>query len=226
MASRPSLRSSTNNRVATSTALPSVMKNPPEQSPIALRPSTRANETAGPAAKSTTSPSQKKRLSNESAAHQSIVTTRAASGPALAVSRRAPASSDPQSHHIPSKNTSLHPDRFHPNPRKRSFDALKSGSGLQLPNGSRMNDGLARWEPANGQYAHETLSTQSSSHRTEATDAQRSQAASNPDESRSLRSKAGGSRLKSDLATYFPNFEDVISGVTPEPGKFCSIVNS
>lgn len=38
------------------------------------------------------------------------------------------------------------------------------------------------------------------------------------EDTRSLRSKAGGSRLKSDLATYFPNFEDIISGALAEPG--------
>jgi hypothetical protein len=38
------------------------------------------------------------------------------------------------------------------------------------------------------------------------------------DDTRSLRSKAGGSRLKSDLATYFPNFDEIISGAPGEPG--------
>jgi hypothetical protein len=38
------------------------------------------------------------------------------------------------------------------------------------------------------------------------------------EETRSLRSKAGGSRLKSDLATYFSNFEDIITGVPQTPG--------
>jgi hypothetical protein len=38
------------------------------------------------------------------------------------------------------------------------------------------------------------------------------------EDTRSLRSKAGGSRLKSDLATYFPNFDDIISGVPQAPG--------
>src|ERR1700759_2606219 len=38
------------------------------------------------------------------------------------------------------------------------------------------------------------------------------------EDTRSLRSKAGGSRLKSDLATYFSNFEDIISGVSHAPG--------
>jgi hypothetical protein len=38
------------------------------------------------------------------------------------------------------------------------------------------------------------------------------------EDTRSLRSKAGGSRLKSDLATYFTNFDDIISGAPREPG--------
>jgi len=38
------------------------------------------------------------------------------------------------------------------------------------------------------------------------------------EEKRSLRSKAGGTRLKSNLATYFPNFEDVVAGVEYTPG--------
>jgi hypothetical protein len=38
------------------------------------------------------------------------------------------------------------------------------------------------------------------------------------EDTRSLRSKAGGSRLKSDLATYFPNFDEIISGAPAEPG--------
>jgi hypothetical protein len=44
------------------------------------------------------------------------------------------------------------------------------------------------------------------------------------DETRSLRSKAGGSRLKSDLAIYFPNFEEVISGKPQDPGAFKKII--
>ncbi|KAF2674300.1 hypothetical protein BT63DRAFT_7119 [Microthyrium microscopicum] len=42
------------------------------------------------------------------------------------------------------------------------------------------------------------------------------------EETRSLRSKAGGSRLKSDLAIYFANFEDVIAG-TPQPKEYLSL---
>ena len=38
------------------------------------------------------------------------------------------------------------------------------------------------------------------------------------EDTRSLRSKAGGSRLKSDLAIYFSNFDDIISGVPQAPG--------
>ena len=38
------------------------------------------------------------------------------------------------------------------------------------------------------------------------------------EDTRSLRSKAGGSRLKSDLATYFTNFDEIISGAPGEPG--------
>jgi hypothetical protein len=41
---------------------------------------------------------------------------------------------------------------------------------------------------------------------------------SSSEDTRSLRSKVGGSRLKSDLATYFSNFEDIISGVSQAPG--------
>lgn len=35
---------------------------------------------------------------------------------------------------------------------------------------------------------------------------------------RTLRSQDGGSRLKSDLAIYFPNYDDVIAGVERKPG--------
>lgn len=41
---------------------------------------------------------------------------------------------------------------------------------------------------------------------------------SRSEDSRSLRSKTGGSRLKSDLATYFPAFDDIIAGVPQPPG--------
>jgi hypothetical protein len=36
---------------------------------------------------------------------------------------------------------------------------------------------------------------------------------------RSLRSQAGGSRLKSDLSIYFSNYDEVISGEEKEPGR-------
>jgi hypothetical protein len=42
-------------------------------------------------------------------------------------------------------------------------------------------------------------------------------AASSTDK-RSLRSQDGGSRLKSDLATYFANYDDVMAGVPKSPG--------
>lgn len=39
------------------------------------------------------------------------------------------------------------------------------------------------------------------------------------DESRSLRSKSGGSRLKSDLAIYFSDYEDIINNAPKSPGR-------
>jgi hypothetical protein len=38
------------------------------------------------------------------------------------------------------------------------------------------------------------------------------------EDARSLRSRTGGSRLKSDLATYFVNYEDILYGTTQHPG--------
>lgn len=38
-------------------------------------------------------------------------------------------------------------------------------------------------------------------------------------EKRSLRSQDGGSRLKSDLAIYFPNYDDIITDAPKKPGK-------
>jgi hypothetical protein len=43
-----------------------------------------------------------------------------------------------------------------------------------------------------------------------------------PEESRSLRSKAGGTRLKSDLAIYFANFDDIITDAPKSPGSCAS----
>jgi len=37
---------------------------------------------------------------------------------------------------------------------------------------------------------------------------------------RSLRSHDGGSRLKSDLATYFSSYDDIIAGVEKAPGRY------
>lgn len=37
---------------------------------------------------------------------------------------------------------------------------------------------------------------------------------------RMLRSQDGGSRIKSDLAIYFPNYDDVITGAPQEPGLY------
>ncbi|KAL1631517.1 hypothetical protein SLS54_000278 [Diplodia seriata] len=39
-----------------------------------------------------------------------------------------------------------------------------------------------------------------------------------PQDKRTLRSQDGGSRLKSDLAIYFPNYDDVIAGVERKSG--------
>ena len=39
------------------------------------------------------------------------------------------------------------------------------------------------------------------------------------EETRALRSKAGGTRLKSDLAVYFANFDDIIADAPRSPGK-------
>jgi hypothetical protein len=38
------------------------------------------------------------------------------------------------------------------------------------------------------------------------------------EETRALRSKAGGTRLKSDLAVYFSNFDDIITGAPKSTG--------
>lgn len=41
------------------------------------------------------------------------------------------------------------------------------------------------------------------------------------DERRKLRSEHGGSRSKTELAQYFPNFEDMLSLEPPDPGRSC-----
>lgn len=48
---------------------------------------------------------------------------------------------------------------------------------------------------------------------------------SNDDAQRRLRSQDGGSRFKSELALFFPNYDNVLNGEQSEPGKlpsFCS----
>lgn len=45
-------------------------------------------------------------------------------------------------------------------------------------------------------------------------------------EKRRLRSKNGGSRSKSELSLYFPNYEDLISNEPKEAGKEAKVANS
>lgn len=48
----------------------------------------------------------------------------------------------------------------------------------------------------------------------------------NKDLKRSLRSHDGGLRSKSELALYFPNYDELISGEASEPGEFTQLANS
>ena len=48
----------------------------------------------------------------------------------------------------------------------------------------------------------------------------------NKDSKRSLRSHDGGLRSKSELALYFPNYDELISGEASEPGKITQLANS
>jgi hypothetical protein len=76
--------------------------------------------------------------------------------------------------------------------RELSIDADDVPSGVSTPdaNGTRATLGVPTQTPAGSQ------------------------------DKRSLRSHDGGSRLKSDLATYFANYDDIMAGVPKPPGMW------
>ena len=90
-----------------------------------------------------------------------------------------------------------------PQSRKRKLDdtidlASNITNGLQTTAGAeRKGSAVALLPQINGTTTHEIAVSE---------------------DTRSLRSKAGGTRLKSDLATYFSNFDDIIAGVPQPPG--------
>jgi hypothetical protein len=211
MASRRSLRF--NDQVASSPKQPATRGNP-ENSSIALRTSTRANKGLQPFEDEPPSP---KHLRNNSSSN--VQSPRAKSVSLRSRTDVALAKSSPNSNKVT------------PNLKKRNFDALVGDSALKGPNGTRMKDGPARIEPVNiteqNAVQHATRSRPATASppkplvqttTTTGPVVDKPSDASKSEEARALRSKAGGSRLKSDLATYFPNYEDIIAGVSRESG--------
>jgi hypothetical protein len=230
MANRPPLRSS--GRVASSHH---PTREAPANDPIALRPSTRANKALF---LTKTSP----KSGNKTVVDGNFVKTRAVAARFAVTHPVARAAVAQQQHprrsaisHRTSqqlgKNSASLDARGNNivNPRKRNFDALNTGSASRLPNGARMEDGSEPIDAA-GEHAHATRTTHNTAHPSGinaqylvSSRIEKSADASNAEDKRTLRSKAGGNRLKSDLAIYFPNFEDVITGVPREPGINCTV---
>ena len=126
----------------------------------------------------------------------------------LAVSEKLNSSVRKPTRSHPLTRPSAGADRKPPNPPTKVTVTQPHGSLFETVNGVR----------ARLNVTHDDLSSKAPTPRSESING-RASSTGRPQEARSLRSKDGGSRIKSELAIYFGNYDEIINDAPRTPGN-------